>query len=110
MTVSVVINAYNYANYLVEAVESALAQSRKPDQIVIVDDGSTDRTLEIAKQQFGTRPDVLIITQRNGGQLAAMVTGFLHATGDIFFMLDADDRYQPDHLAKVMAVYETRSD
>lgn len=110
MTVSVLINSHNYRTYLREAVQSVLDQTHQADQIVIVDDGSSDGSVEDLREHFGQVAGVEIISQRNGGQLAAIVTGFLRATGDLIFLLDADDRYQRDHIAKVMSVYQSRSD
>jgi glycosyltransferase involved in cell wall biosynthesis len=106
-TVSVLINTYNYGQFVVAAVESVLAQTLAPHEIIVVDDGSTDGTDEILKEKFGRNSRVKVIHQRNGGQLAAFVTGFEQAAGDFIFMLDADDLYAPGHLAGVMQAFES---
>lgn len=110
VTISVLINSFNYGQYIVEAVESVLRQTRRPDQIIVVDDGSTDGTAGKVEQTFRATPGFELVVQPNRGQLAAIVAGFQRATGDVIFLLDADDRYQPDHVARVMKAYEERKD
>jgi hypothetical protein len=109
-TISVLINTYNYGRFVAEAVESVLAQTRPATEIIVVDDGSTDDTRALLAGKFGGHTAVKVIHQRNGGQLAAFVTGFEHATGDFVFMLDADDTYAPGHLAGVVAAFEAQRD
>ncbi|MEO6873545.1 MAG: glycosyltransferase family 2 protein [Opitutaceae bacterium] len=106
-TVSVLINTYNYGRFVAEAVESALAQVPAPTEIIVVDDGSTDDTRAVLATKFGNNPAVKVIHQRNAGQLAAFVTGFEHATGDLVLMLDADDTYAPGHVANVVRAFAT---
>lgn len=105
-TTSVLINTYNYGLFVAEAVDSVLAQSLAPTEIIVVDDGSTDDTRAVLAAKFGGNPAVKVIHQRNAGQLAAFVTGFENATGDIILMLDADDTYAPEHLANVVRAFE----
>ena len=105
-TISVLINTYNYGHFVAEAVESALAQSLAPAEIIVVDDGSTDDTRAVLAARFGGNPTVKVIHQRNAGQLAAFVTGFENATGDLILMLDADDTYASEHLASVVRAFE----
>ena len=80
--------AYNAAAHIAEAVTSALRQTRPPDEIIVVDDGSTDETPRIL-QQFG--PPVVCIHQQNRGPSAARNRGIEKATGDWIALLDADD-------------------
>lgn len=109
MRVSVLINNYNYARYLPEAVGSVLAQSRVPDEIVLVDDGSTDDSLEgLARACDLSR--VTVIRKPNGGQLSAFNAGFEAATGDVLFFLDSDDLYEPDYIAKALDFLATHPD
>jgi glycosyltransferase involved in cell wall biosynthesis len=108
--ISVLINTYNYGAYIREAVESALAQTLEPTEVIVVDDGSTDETQEVLEQHFGGNPKVRIIRQRNGGQLSAFVTGLENARGDILCFLDADDKYEPTHLESVAAGFGKHSD
>jgi glycosyltransferase involved in cell wall biosynthesis len=107
---SVIINSYNYGRYVSEAVDSVLAQSAPATEIIVVDDGSTDDTQEVLQKRFGDNPLVQVFKQRNGGHGMALVAGLARAQGDLIFCLDADDKYEPDHLEKVTRVYADHKD
>ena len=107
-SVSVLVSSYNYAAYVGEAVESALAQCGSSDQIIVVDAGSSDGSQELLQQRFGQEPRVRLIVQSNQGQLVAWMTGFACATGDIVALLDSDDIWEPDYLRSILGVYQTR--
>jgi glycosyltransferase involved in cell wall biosynthesis len=92
--VSVVVPCYNQAHFLDEAVESVLAQSYSRFEIVVVDDGSTDNTSEIAEQYRGVR----CIRQDNQGLSAARNSGLRYSEGEYVVFLDADDRLLPEAL------------
>ena len=83
-----VINNYNYERYVGEAIRSAINQSSPFRQIIVVDDGSTDRSQEIIKN-FGSR--IEFIATENRGQTAACLTGLRAAKADYVLFLDADD-------------------
>jgi glycosyltransferase involved in cell wall biosynthesis len=110
MTVSVLICTYNYGRFIIEAINSVLAQTRVPEEIVVVDDGSTDDTQEILKQHFSDDPRLRMPRQRNGGQLSALVLGLENCTGDIIFFLDADDKYENDHINQVQTAFQAHPD
>lgn len=93
--VSIIIPAYNAERYVAEAVESVLAQSFRDLECIVVDDGSTDRTGEIAGG-FGER--VCYIRQDNAERSAARNRGIDQATGDYIGFLDADDLLLPEKL------------
>ena len=101
-TVSVVIPTFNCAAYIGAAIESALGQTHRPHEILVVDDGSTDGT-EAVVATFGTR--VRYLRQANGGVAAARNTGLREASGDAIAFLDADDFWEPDKLAVQLAVF-----
>ena len=92
--VSVVVPAYNAEQYLAETLESALAQDWDPFEVIVVDDGSTDRTAEIAESYEGVR----CIRRENGGASAARNTGVAHARGELVANLDSDDLLPPTRL------------
>ena len=92
--VSIIIACYNQADFLDQAIESALAQNYFEREIVVVDDGSTDKTLEIAHRY----PDVRYIYQENAGPCAARNAGVKTSRGEYLIFLDADDRLLPDAL------------
>ena len=99
-TVSVVIPAYNSASYLAEAVESALGQTFKDLEILVVDDGSTDETQELMRR-YG--PPVRCLSQENTGVATARNRGIDESRGRYVAFLDADDVWQPDKLEKQLA-------
>lgn len=102
MTVSVVVPAYNSGATIVCALESVLNQSMLPDEIIVVDDGSTDGTGEILKNF----PEIRFIRQENQGPAAARNNGTHVATGEYIAFLDSDDYWEKDHLQNLMSVLE----
>lgn len=108
-SVNVLVSSYNYAPYVVQAIRSALEQSEPPALIIVVDDGSNDGSQELLQEHFGHLPTIMLIAQQNQGQLAAWVTAFAHATGDVVALLDSDDIWEPDYLRRILDVYEARS-
>lgn len=105
LTTSCLINNYNYGRYVHEAVDSALAQTRPFDEVVVVDDGSTDGSPEILQRRYGQDPRVRIVLQVNGGQLSAFHAGLAHSSGEVVFFLDADDRYLPRRVERTLQVF-----
>ena len=104
-TVSVLVSSYNYEAYVVDAVRSALAQGHAPERVIIVDDGSSDGSVEALRNAFGADPRVLLLAQPNAGQMSAWVTAFGHATGEIIAFLDSDDLWEPGYLERVVGIY-----
>jgi GT2 family glycosyltransferase len=92
--VSVVIPAYNAARYLAETLQSVSGQSSPPGEVIVVDDGSTDATVEIAGS-FGAR----VVALTNAGPSAARNAGMNAASGEYIAFLDADDLWVPEKLA-----------
>jgi succinoglycan biosynthesis protein ExoO len=104
-TVSIVIPAYNAEDFLARAVHSALQQTYPVLEIVIVDDGSSDNTREVA--QALKRDDLrikLITLSANGGPSIARNAGFASAEGDWIAVLDADDAFLPERLERMMRI------
>ena len=93
--VSVMIGAYNAAPYLGEAIESALGQDYEPIELIVVDDGSTDGTADVARSFAQTK----LIQQENGGNGAARNRAVENASGELYAFLDADDRFTPGKLS-----------
>ncbi len=94
--ISVVIPAYNYAQYLAPCIESVLAQSFAPAEVVVVDDASTDDTPEVARA-FGDRVSY-VRHERNSGLSASRNTGIRNTSAELITFLDADDLMKPDNL------------
>ena len=74
-TFSVIVTCYNYRDFVEEAVDSALAQTRAAAQVIVVDDGSTDGSSELLRARYGDDPRVTLLFGENGGQLAAFQRG-----------------------------------
>ena len=92
--ISALIPAYNAERYLSEAIESVLAQTCRPVEIIVVDDGSRDSTGAIARSY----PDVRYVYQSNQTPAAARNTGLANSTGELIAFLDADDYWPPHYL------------
>ena len=103
---SVIINNYNYADYLSQAIESALQQSYSPKEILVVDDGSTDSSPEVIARY---RSKIVPVFKTNGGQASALNAGYAASCGDLLLFLDADDVLLPNALANVVAVFSDPS-
>lgn len=99
--VSVSIPAYNYANYLPEAIDSILAQTLKDWELVVVDDGSTDNTKEVVYRYIKKYGDkIRYVYQENRGLAGARNTGILNTLGEYIAFLDADDIWMPTKLER----------
>jgi glycosyltransferase involved in cell wall biosynthesis len=96
MLVSCIVPVFNGAAYLREALESALAQTYRPFELLVVDDGSTDGSAAVARA-FGER--IRLIEQPNRGPAAARNAGVVAARGKLVAFLDADDLWSPDKIA-----------
>src|SRR5215831_9468158 len=93
--VSVVIPTYNNARFLPEALDSLLGQTYRDFELIVVDDGSTDDTLEVLKPY---RHLIRYVRKENGGPASARNLGIRHASGELIAFQDADDIWLPDKL------------
>ena len=104
-SVSVIMPAYNAAPYIAQALDSALGQTEGDLEIVVVDDGSTDATLAIARDAASRDPRIAVYAQARSGKAAvARNRGLATARGEFIAFLDADDLYHPDKLARQVAL------
>jgi dolichol-phosphate mannosyltransferase len=104
MKLSIVIPAYNEESTIEEIVAKVRAASLPGGlsrEIVIVNDGSRDRTADILNQYIG-QEGLLIVHQKNQGKTAALLTGFKNTTGDIILIQDADLEYDPDQYGRLL--------
>jgi glycosyltransferase involved in cell wall biosynthesis len=104
--VSVIIPAYDAARFVEEAIQSVLGQTYRPVEILVVDDGSTDRTVEKVRE-FG--PRLRLLRQDHAGLGAALNLGVTHATGRYIAFLDADDLWPPTKLSRQMEILQKDS-
>lgn len=105
-TVSVIVPAYQAEPYLDAALGSVAGQTTMPDEVVVIDDASTDATASIAERWSAQLPIKLIEKPLNGGLGAARATGIEAASGELLALLDSDDVWFPDHLAVMLDQYE----
>lgn len=104
--ISVLIVNYNYENYISEAIHSVLNQSHPANQIIVVDDGSTDNSRVIIEDILKHHHHAELIYKENGGQTSAYQAGVPVLTGDIIFFLDSDDRWKNNHIASFLEVFK----
>ncbi|MES2439820.1 MAG: glycosyltransferase family 2 protein [Verrucomicrobiota bacterium] len=101
--VSVIIPTYNRADTVARTIQSVLDQTYQPMEVIVVDDGSTDQTLEVL-EQFDSR--IQVIRQPNGGPSAARNNGVAHSKGAIIAFLDSDDTWRKDKLEHQVRMME----
>jgi glycosyltransferase involved in cell wall biosynthesis len=99
---SVVVSSYNYGRYLREAIDSALAQRSERLQVIVVDDGSTDDSIDII-ESYG--PNIETLFQNNQGQVASCAAGLKLCRHEIVIFLDSDDRLEPFAAEEIMALW-----
>ena len=104
MRVAAVIPLYNKAPYVERALRSVLGQTRRPDEIIVVDDGSTDEGPEIVRRLGGDL--VRLISQKHAGVSAARNRGTREATTDLVAFLDADDEWNPRFIEALLGALE----
>lgn len=106
-SVSVVIPSFNARPWLAEAIRSARSQTLAPAEIIVVDDGSTDGSVEVAREAGAT---TVLSDGTNRGPGGTRNRGIQAASGDLVAFLDADDRWLADHLAKTVGCLERNAD
>ncbi|MCS7093102.1 MAG: glycosyltransferase [Patescibacteria group bacterium] len=104
MTVSVIVPVYNEEKYIDKALKSILNQLDKPDEVIVVDNNSTDKSIAIAKQ-YQKRLPLRIIEEKNQGICQARHRGFNEAKGDILIKLDADAIIEKDWIKKAKEIF-----
>jgi glycosyltransferase involved in cell wall biosynthesis len=105
MQITVIIPSYNRAHTLSRALQSVMAQRHPADEVIVIDDGSTDNTRELLQNQF---PQVTYLYQENAGVSAARNQGIRQASGDWIALLDSDDEWLPDKLEKQVAAIQNQ--
>ena len=102
--ISVILPAYNVADYLPRALDSLLGQPFRDYEALVVDDGSTDRTGEICDEYARRDPRVQAIHQKNAGAPAARNAAIQISRGKYLYFMDGDDWAEPDMLEKMHAL------
>jgi hypothetical protein len=108
-TIAVIIASYNYGEFLVEAVESVLGQTRLPDEILITDDASIDNTAEIAEYYQQKYPEIIRFNrnEKNLGTVEHFNKAVSLTTADFIVFLGADNRFRSDFIEKTTEVLDT---
>lgn len=101
--VSVIVPVYNTEPYLEQCIESILGQTLREMEVICVDDGSSDRSVEILKEKSRLDQRLRILTQKNSGGGAARNLGMKHAKGKYLVFLDSDDFFLPEMLEEMSA-------
>lgn len=104
MIFTIVVNNYNYGQYLREALDSVLDQTVFDWQLIVVDDGSTDDSLEILNGY--SDPRIEVVRKENAGQLSCFNAALPLVRGDVVCLLDSDDVYESHYLETLQRVYE----
>ena len=99
--VSVLIPCFNEEKVIVSSVRRILATHWDKLEVLVLDDGSSDRTSEVVREAFADEPRVRLMTFENGGKARALNRGLVEATGDVIVALDADTLFPPDTIPKL---------
>ena len=112
--VSVIITSYNRADLLTEAIQSVIDQSYQDFEVVVVDDGSTDHSLQVIEGFQQNFPDKILLYAHEGRSNKGIVPtyrlGIAKARGDFVAFLEHDDRWSPNYLAAKVEVLESNPD
>lgn len=103
-TISIVMSAYGVENYISDAIESVMNQNYNDWELIVVNDGSQDRTLEIAKEYEASDPRIVVLNKENGGLSDARNYGLAHAKGKYIHFFDADDYIDSDFYSSLEPV------
>lgn len=98
-TISVIVPNWNCAPWLPEAIDSLLGQSSPPEQVIVIDDGSTDDSIALLEALAARHPQLTLLRGERGGVSAARTKGLEVATGDFIYFMDADDFVSSDLFA-----------
>jgi len=108
---SLIITCFNYEQYVTSAITSALNQSHPFDEIIVIDDCSTDNSVKIIQDAIQNIATAQLITfEKNLGQLAAFQIGFNKSRCELIFFLDADDIFHVDHCLTILKAAEQHPD
>lgn len=99
--ISVIIPTYNSSEFVLQSVESAINQTLRPFEVIVVDDGSTDGTPNLIKNHF---PNVIVLENQNNGAAAARNYGIRYAKGNWVAFLDSDDIWDNKHLENILSI------
>jgi glycosyltransferase involved in cell wall biosynthesis len=108
--ISVIIPLYNHEHYITQALESVYSQTAKPKEVIVLDDGSQDRSLDIVRKFAGTCSNMAVGAHPNQGAHYTINTGINQASGEFISILNSDDAYHPDRFAECLALFDANPD
>jgi len=108
--ISVVIPLYNHERYIAQALESVNSQSVPPKEIIVIDDGSSDSSLNIALKYSKSHPEMTVWSHPNQGAHYTINSGIQRATGEFVSILNSDDIYNQNRFAECLALFDTNPD
>ena len=100
--VSVIVPVYNLEKYIQKCIESLIGQTYRDTEIIVIDDGSSDKSPEILSELQDKHPKIKVITQENSGVCAARNKGIAESTGDYILFVDGDDYLNPDYIDRLV--------
>ncbi len=106
--VSIIVPMYNAAPYISETLESVVASTYRPIEVIVMDDGSTDDSLSIAQQFASSHTEVIVLSQPNAGASAARNSAIRASHGDYILPVDADDRIHPLYIEEAENILANR--
>ena len=106
--ISVIVPCFNQGIYLKETIQSALASTYRPIEILLINDGSTDNSLQLAQELEAQHPEVRVLDQVNGGVTKARNAGIAAAQGEYLLPLDGDDLISPTYIEQGLAILSSR--
>ena len=104
-TTTILIPAYNEEKGIKKTIDSCLEQTIKPDKIIVVNDGSTDNTLNILKS-YGDRIKIINLKKNTGNKSKAQEIGLKHINTDIFITTDADTRLDSEYIKTILKKFK----
>lgn len=110
MKISVIVPIYKVEKYIEKCIQSLLDQTYTNFEALIVDDGSPDQSISIAKKLIGNDPRFIFLEKENGGQASARNMGLDYATGDYIAFLDSDDYYTVNCFEKCINTFNEKAD
>jgi cellulose synthase/poly-beta-1,6-N-acetylglucosamine synthase-like glycosyltransferase len=108
--ISFAITCYNYGRFLAQCLDGCLAQSHPADEIVLIDDGSTDDSWEVAQDYMARCPQIKAFREKNAGMCGAANAAIAACSGDVILLIDADDIPHPQRVERVLAALRTPVD
>ena len=109
LKITAIINSYNYEGYIEETLKSVFNQTVVPDEIIVVDDGSTDASCSVIQKYTENYPNLKFVKKTNGGQLSSFNVAAQHVTGDIVFFIDSDDIWRSDYIERIVEIYQAKA-